>query len=424
MKKLLSLALALVMLLSVASIAAAEEPVKAEITWWTFPVFGQKDANDPAGTYEKTLVEAFMAKYPDIKVNLETIDFTNGPEKLIAAIEGGNAPDVLFDAPGRIVEYGKNGKLVSLNDMFTDELKADIGNEGLIAACGDGENYWMYPISSSPFFMVINKEVFEEADALQYVNLEGDRTWTTENFVKALEALNKAGKLTGSVYCMNQGGDQGTRALINNLYGGKMANAELTKYTVDSPENRQALELVKKLIDDKVLEFGPEINAGGEIELFQNKTLSMSICWGTSAAKNFPTEFTQVWLPFPSNDGTPELEYLINGFCVFDNKDDARAKAAKLFVQILCDSEEVGKANVLAIGAFPVRQSFGNLYEGNADYELLTAFTKYYGPYYNTMNGFANMRVQWWTMLQAYLSGEKTLDDALATFQAEANKDL
>jgi len=40
------------------------------------------------------------------------------------------------------------------------------------------------------------------------------------------------------------------------------------------------------------------------------------------------------------------------------------------------------------------------------------------------MNGFANMRVQWWTMLQAYLSGEKTLDDALATFQAEANKDL
>ena len=148
--------------------------------------------------------------------------------------------------PGRIVEYGKNGKLVSLNDMFTDELKADIGNEGLIAACGDGENYWMYPISSSPFFMVINKEVFEEADALQYVNLEGDRTWTTENFVKALEALNKAGKLTGSVYCMNQGGDQGTRALINNLYGGKMANAELTKYTVDSPENRQALELVKK----------------------------------------------------------------------------------------------------------------------------------------------------------------------------------
>ena len=406
----------------------AQEPKEAatEITWWAFPTFAQKDAKDPAGTYEQTLVDAFQAKYPNIKVKLETIDFTSGPEKLVAAIEGNKAPDVLFDAPGRIVEYGMNGKLVSLNDLFTDELKADINNEGLVAACGDGTNYWMYPLSSSPFYMAINKEAFEEADALQYVNLEGDRTWTTENYVKALEALHAAGKLTSSVYCMNQSGDQGTRALINNLYGGSMANADLTKYEVDSPENRKALELVKKLVDDKVLEFGPEINAGGEIELFVNKTLAMTICWGTTAAKiNTPNmDFTQVWLPFPSDDGKPVLEYLINGFGIFDNKDEARVKAAKLFVQFLCDSEEVGKANVLATGAFPVRTSFGNLYEGNADYELLTAFTKYYGPYYNTMKGFANMRLQWWTMLQAYLSGNTSLDDALATFQTESNKDL
>jgi len=426
MKKLLSLVLTVAMLLSIGAFAVAEEVPTAEIVWWAFPTFGQKDANDPAGTYEQTLIDAFEAKYPTIKVKLETIDFTSGPEKLVAAIEGNKAPDVLFDAPGRIVEYGMNGVLVPLNDMFTDELKADINNEGLIAACGDGENYWMYPLSSSPFFMAINKEAFEEADALQYVNLEGDRTWTTENYVKAMEALHAAGKLTSSVYCMNQGGDQGTRAFINNLYGGSMANADLTKYEVDSPENRKALELVKKLVDDQVLEFGPDINAGGEIELFVNKTLAMSICWGTSAAKNNTPnmDFTQIWLPFPSDDGTPVLEYLINGFGIFDNKDEARAKAAKLFVQFLCDSEEVGKANVLATGAFPVRTSFGNLYEGNADYELLSAFTKYYGPYYNTMKGFANMRLQWWTMLQAYLSGAVSLDDALNTFQTEANKDL
>ncbi len=45
----------------------------------------------------------------------------------------------------------------------------------------------MYPISSSPFYMGLNKEALEKADALQYVNLEGDRTWTTENFVKMCE---------------------------------------------------------------------------------------------------------------------------------------------------------------------------------------------------------------------------------------------
>ena len=41
---------------------------------------------------------------------------------------------------------------------------------------------------------------------------------------------------------------------------------------------------------------------------------------------------------------------------------------------------------MLATGAFPVRESFGNLYEGNAEYELLASFTNHYAPYYNTMD--------------------------------------
>ena len=421
MKKLVSLILAAIMLLSLSGIAAAQAPVTAEITWWAFPTFGQKDGA-PAGTYEQTLVDAFQAKYPTITVKLETIDFQAGPEKLTAAIEGGKAPDVLFDAPGRIVEYGKNGKLVALDDMFTDEFKADVGNDALLNACSDGTSYWMYPISTSPFFMAINKEAFEKADALQYVNLEGDRTWTTENFVKALEALNTAGLLGGSVYCGGQGGDQGTRALVSNLYGAKIANEEKSQYTINSEAGKKALTLLKDLVDKGQLEAGTDIVAGDEIKLFAQEVLSMSFCWGTSAAKNNVTSFTQVFLPFPSDDGVPELEYLVNGFCVFNNGDENRAQAAKLFIDFLCNSEEVGKENVLATGAFPVRQSYGNLYEGNADYELLSAFTGYYAPYYNTMNGFANMRVQWWTMLQAVLTGAKDIDAALNDYTAESNK--
>ena len=48
----------------------------------------------------------------------------------VALQESGTAADILFDAPGRIIEYGKNGKLVDLGDMFTDEFKKDVGNSG------------------------------------------------------------------------------------------------------------------------------------------------------------------------------------------------------------------------------------------------------------------------------------------------------
>ena len=98
------------------SASPSDDPTQmtAEITWWAFPTFGQENADDPAGTYEQKIIEAFNEKYPNIKVNLETIDFTSGPDAITAAIEGNAAPDVLFDAPGRIIEYGNAGNLVPL----------------------------------------------------------------------------------------------------------------------------------------------------------------------------------------------------------------------------------------------------------------------------------------------------------------------
>ena len=67
----------------------------------------KKKTGDGVGTYEKSIIEAFEKANPDIKVKLETIDFKSGPEKITTAIEAGTAPDVLFDAPGRIINYGK-----------------------------------------------------------------------------------------------------------------------------------------------------------------------------------------------------------------------------------------------------------------------------------------------------------------------------
>lgn len=71
------------------SASPSDDPTQmtAEITWWAFPTFGQENADDPAGTYEQKIIEAFNEKYPNIKVNLETIDFTSGPDAITAAIE-------------------------------------------------------------------------------------------------------------------------------------------------------------------------------------------------------------------------------------------------------------------------------------------------------------------------------------------------
>ena len=118
-----------------------------EITWWAFPTFGVDTG------YEQEVVDAFNAAHSDIKVKVEYIDFTSGPDKLTAALTSGTAPDILFDAPGRIIEFGEAGYLVSLDDILGD-LKSDLTSQSLVETCvGADGTAWMYPISSSPFYM-------------------------------------------------------------------------------------------------------------------------------------------------------------------------------------------------------------------------------------------------------------------------------
>ena len=427
MKKFLALTLTLVMVLSLAACGGKKEETPApddsgnetaaqtEIVWWAFPTFGVDSG------YEQELADAFMAANPDVKITVETIDFQSGPDALTSAITAGTAPDILFDAPGRIIEYGNAGNLVALDDMI-GELKGDLASESLLDTCvGADGSYYMYPISSSPFYMGLNKEMLEKADALQYVNLEGDRTWTTENFVKMCEALRDAGvcMTPGIVYCGAQGGDQGTRALVNNLYSGTIVGSD-GKWNVGD-EGVKALELLKSMYDNKSMDAGFSMAAADELQQFQQETCAMTFCWGTSNAKSYASEdYTQISVPFPSDDGVPELEYLVNGFCVFDNGDDAKAEASKRFISFICDDAEWGPKSVVQTGAFPVRASFGNLYEGNDEMSLLASWSQYYGPYYNTRAGFAAMRPLWFNMLQQVFNGTPA-QEAADAFNSGAN---
>ena len=71
---------------------------------------------------------------------METIDFKSGPEKIHNSHRSRNSSDVLFDAPGRIIQYGKKrGKLAELNDLFTDEFVKDVNNENIVQASKAGD---------------------------------------------------------------------------------------------------------------------------------------------------------------------------------------------------------------------------------------------------------------------------------------------
>ncbi|WP_170238639.1 extracellular solute-binding protein [Streptococcus suis] len=394
---------------------------KTEITWWAFPVFTQENTDDGVGTYEQKIIDAFEEANPDIDVKLETIDFTSGPEKITTAIEAGTAPDVLFDAPGRIITYGKNGKLADLNDLFTDDFVKDVNNDNIIQASKAGDTAYMYPISSAPFYMAFNKAMLEDAGVLDLVK-DG---WTTDDFEKVIKALKDKGYNPGSLFSNGQGGDQGTRAFLANLYSGSITDPEVTKYTTDSEQMIKALDKAAGWIKDGYMMNGSQYAGGDDIQNFANGQTSYTILWAPSQngiqqqlLEASGVEVLEVL--FPSEDGKPDLEYLVNGFAVFNNGDEARVAASKKFLQFIADDAEWGPKNVVRTGAFPVRTSFGGLYTDDR-MAMINGWTQYYSPYYNTIDGFAEMRTLWFPMLQAVSNGEQDAETALKDFTEKAN---
>lgn len=409
--------------------APAEEDLTqltAEITWWNFPNFATVD--ETSGKYEQQIIEAFNKVYPNIKVNMEMIDFASGPEKITNAIQGGTVCDVLFDAPGRIIQYAKDGVLADVNDMFTQDFVADVNNENIVNACQVDGTYYMYPISSAPFTMAFNKEMLEKHGLLDMLNLEGDRTWTIDQYKALLTALKEKGENGAVVYCVSQGGDQGTRAFLSNLAGTPVTNADLTEYTLNSASATDALQFIYDAVNvDKTLINGSAQDGTAAIEEFTSGRVSHTLLFSPGVYNNNKAkmEFTPVFVPFPTADGTSaNLEYLIDGFCVFNNGDDNKIKASKLLIDFICNDAEWGPKNVKQTATFPVRTSFGNLYQDDENMTYLAGLSKYYGTYYNTIDGFAEMRTYYFPMLQAVLAGDTDPKTALDDFVAAANQSI
>ncbi len=91
---------------------------------------------------------------------------------------------MFWKGPERLVaNWGAKGLMVALADLWTDEAKEAI-YPSVEAACKNNDGvYYEYPLCMTAHTMAINKDIFEAADAMQYID-EETRTWTTENFIK------------------------------------------------------------------------------------------------------------------------------------------------------------------------------------------------------------------------------------------------
>ena len=245
----------------------------------------------------------------------------------------------------------------------------------------------------------------------------------------------KKGDTVAAIFCKGQGGDQGTRALINNMYGGTFTNADHTAYTWDDPNNIKALEQLKSMPG---IAFDASLEGGDELKLMYQEILDMAFCWNIAQQLDPATAHTGagktingqeiVCMNFPTESGAPVLQGGIWGLGIFDNGDQAKIDAAKEFVKWMCASENAAQGIKIS-NFFPARNTVNGtdlttIFDGSDSGDIMKDYNKVIlpnlGDYYQVTKGWAAARTEWWNMLQKIGKGED-VTASVAEHLANAN---
>ncbi|MFR3289528.1 MAG: ABC transporter substrate-binding protein [Lachnospiraceae bacterium] len=276
MKKLLSLMsvlLAFLMLLSACGAPAAEtsEP-PAEDTGSEAPPAEESPAEaepvtitycnfNASGGNEETLAkmyEAFHEEYPNITVEIETIGFDDYFTQMQTRVAGGTAPDCYELNIENFASYAAKGALAEITGVDLSGL-----DETALSAFNVGGKQYGLPGNFSNVVLVYNKDLFDQA-GVAYPT--ADRT--QDDLQAAAEAIRALGDDIFGIY---QPITYNEFYKVAAQYGGSLLNEDLTEFTINSPENVQAAQvMVDRVLVSNVQPTEVQMGGMGDWDLFMS----------------------------------------------------------------------------------------------------------------------------------------------------------
>ena len=109
-----------------------------------------------------------LKKNPDIKINIQVVDWDNYWTMLEAGATGGSLPDTFWMHSNEIYRYGSNEMLLPLDDYLAKSKEAKLENfpDGLNEIYNIKGKQFAVPKFLIPSVSGYNKKMFDEAEFL------------------------------------------------------------------------------------------------------------------------------------------------------------------------------------------------------------------------------------------------------------------
>lgn len=283
---------------------------------------------------------AFEKQNPDIKVDIETVGFSDYFTKLATVIAGGNAPDVFELNFENFNTYASKGVLYNLSKMI-QQTKYDLSivNKNALAAFQVSGTQYGLPYSFSNVVLIYNKDLFDKAK----VAYPTDKwTWTD-----VLNAAIKIRALGPSIFGIYQ------PITFNEFYkmvqqnGGSVLNKDGTAFTLNSPANVETLQyMLDRVIKYNVMPNEAQLAGMGDWDLFISGRLGM-IVTGSWAFPTFKEKANFNWdIAVEPGNKKKATHFFSNGLVM--SKDTKNAEAAFKWMTFLSTNKDVAMTRVNA----------------------------------------------------------------------------
>ena len=311
------------------------------------------DKNQEPGM--RKMADAFEAKNPGIKVNVEVTAWDQYWTKLDAGATGGSLPDVFWMHPNQAARYSSNSVLMDLTDKIKSSKLVDLSkfSKDLVKIYeNNGKNYGM-PKDFDTIGLWYNKTLFDEA-GIAYP----DETWTWD---KLLEVSKKLTNPTKGIYGFGAPLDL-QQGFDNFIYqnGGEVISADKTKSTLDTKETKDAIEWYANLsLKDKVSPTNNQFSEVSYSAFFESGKTAMGLFGSWMLSEFGANEYVAKNCDVAVLPQGKQRATIINGLANCVAESTSHKEEAWKFVEFL-GSQEANKIQAESGAAIPA-------YEGTAD---------------------------------------------------------
>lgn len=354
--RLMSLALVMVLALSLSGLVAAQD--KTKIRLWT-------SSSSPAEDKAKTAqVEAFKKANPDIEVEMQILpDFGT---QIQAAFASGDYPEVFnvgqFDFP----TFADSGVIAAGGDKIPDQK--DIYPGLLAAFTKDGTPYCV-PKDFSTLGLLYNKDLFDKA-GVKYPTAD----WTWQDMADAAKKLT-----SGGVVGLSAAADRNRWMSFFYGNGGEVFDKD-GKVAFNSDAAVAALDFYNSFVKDGTGKTPKDLDSGWNGEAFGKGKAAMTIegNWAIGyLAENFPDlKWGVAELPIAPATGKHGTLTFTECWAVGAAATGKVADAAWKLVNFLTDKDGAMTVATAGFGVMPSRASAADAWLAGKGHEELGAFVK------------------------------------------------